>query len=903
MRYMSRAQRLSESRARELGFAKDPDQERFGERKTILDDFAPSAIIQTANVHRIALGGRLRLWGGVLGDSVKNKLHIFFAFGVLVFLFGCGGSITKGPGDSTFQLAVTSSGSGSGSITSSPAGVSCGTACVATFSAGAAVTLTAAPASNSTFTGWTGGCSGTSTCSVTMNSAVSVGATFTAAAATTYQLTVTPSGTGTGSITSTPAGINCGATCAAGFAAGTAVTLTATPAANSTFAGWTGACSGTSTCSVTMNAATTVGATFTAAAPVTYQLTVTASGTGTGTVTSSPAGINCGTACAAGYAAGTAVTLTAAPAPNSTFAGWTGACSGISTCSVTMNAATSVGATFTAAAPTTFPLTVTSSGTGTGSVTSSPAGISCGTTCTASYAAGTAVTLTAVPGTSTTFAGWTGGCTGTSTCSVTMSAATSVGATFTAVQGIQVISHVILLTQENRSLDSHLGQLRQYWAQNGVPDQSFDGLPQFNPTTGAAPLKGAAPSLPGCNPSDPAPSDCIWDPSSTVTSFHLSTVCTENTSPSWDEAHNDWFPGDNTGNKPALNNGFVYTAAYDARANDMFDSAGARAMGYYDGTDLNYLYFMATKFATSDRWFQPAMSRTNINREYLLGATSGGYAYPNGTNTQDTPQLSSKTIFEDLQNAGISWRIYVNPTGTGCSGPPYEASCLILSSYLENFGFAQTVVSQYPQNIQPISQYFTDVQNGTLAQVSYIAPASDAGLDEHGTDADTDDPTNVQTGEAYVESLINALMNSSSWSNSALFWTYDESGGLYDHVSPVQMPSPDGIKPVDLLAGDICETTTGGNPNTCDFTWTGYRIPLVVVSPYAKQNYVDHTAADFTAMLKFIETRWNLPALTKRDAAQPDMTEFFDFNNPPWATPPTPPTQNTSNPCYLDSVP
>ena len=299
-------------------------------------------------------------------------------------------------------------------------------------------------------------------------------------------------------------------------------------------------------------------------------------------------------------------------------------------------------------------------------------------------------------------------------------------------------------------------------------------------------------------------------------------------------------------------------------------------MGYYDGDDLNFLYFMATNFATSDRWFQPAMSRTDINREYLLGATSGGYAYPNGTVAADTPQLKSETIFEDLQNAGVTWKIYVNPEGTGCSGPPYKASCLIKFSYLSNFTYAQTVVSKYPQNVQPISQYFTDLQNGTLPQVAYFWPASDAGLDEHGTDTDTDAPTNVQAGEAYVESLVTALMNSSSWSSSVLFWTYDESGGLYDHVSPQPMPSPDGIKPVDLMPGDICTDSTGP---TCDFTWTGYRIPLVVVSPYAQQNYVSHTVADFTAMLKFIETRWNLPALTARDAAQMDMTEFFDFDN------------------------
>ena len=552
--------------------------------------------------------------------------------------------------------------------------------------------------------------------------------------------------------------------------------------------------------------------------------------------------------------------------------------------------------------PSTFQLTVATSGTGGGSITSSPSGINCGTTCVASFSAGAVVELTAAPASNATFGGWSGGCSGTSTCSVTINAATSVGAKFTAavaVGSISSINHVIILTQENRSLDSYLGALRQYWAQNGIADQSFDGLPQFNPTTGAAPLQGPAPTNPGCNPSDPAPSDCIIDTSNPVTSFHFITMCDENTSPSWDESHNDWNPDDNVGNSAAMNDGFVYTAAYDGRADGFYDGDGIRAMGYYDGSDLNFLYFMASTFATSDRFFMPALSRTNINREYLLGATSGGYAYPNGTAAADTPQLTSETIFEDLQNAGITWRIYVNPTGTGCSGPPYEASCLVQTSYLSNFTYAQTVVSQYPQNIQPISQYLTDVQNGTLPQVAYLAPASDAGLDEHGTDADSDPPTNIQTGEAYVESLINPLMTSSSWSSSVLFWTYDEAGGLYDHVSPQPMPSPDGIAPNDLLPGDICETSTGP---TCNFTWTGYRIPLVVVSPYAKQNYVDHTVADYTAILKFIETRWSLPALNARDAAQIDMTEFFDFTAPP-TPPPTPPAQNTGGACYLDKLP
>jgi phospholipase C len=94
-----------------------------------------------------------------------------------------------------------------------------------------------------------------------------------------------------------------------------------------------------------------------------------------------------------------------------------------------------------------------------------------------------------------------------------------------------------------------------------------------------------------------------------------------------------------------------------------------------------------------------------------------------------------------------------------------------------------------------------------------------------------------------------------------------------------------------------------GDWSPCDFVYTGYRIPLIVVSPYTRRNYVSHTVADLTAILKLIETRFKLPALNNRDAAQMDMTEFFDFNNPPWMTPPTPPVQATNGACYLNKLP
>jgi len=458
------------------------------------------------------------------------------------------------------------------------------------------------------------------------------------------------------------------------------------------------------------------------------------------------------------------------------------------------------------------------------------------------------------------------------------------------------LNHIVFLAQENRSFDSYFGALRDYWAKSGYKDQSFDGLPQFNPASGASPLNGPAPSLPGCDPSAPPPSDCVFDPNNPVTSFHFQSECVENPSPSWDEAHVDWDYSDPVGNSAATLNGFVHTAAHDARTiNPPYsDTDGLRAMGYYDGDDLNYYYFMASNFGTSDRWFQPLMSRSQPNREFLDAATTQGHVYP-----LSSGYLNAKTIFEELQDAGITWKIYVDTDGTQCQNDVNDPVCLVKLSYIHNFVFGQSIPSKYPKNIANMTDYFNDVKNGTLPQVAQIEPATSAHLDEHPADTDTQ-RNSVQKGAAYVATLINALMKSSSWKDSAFLLTWDENGGFYDHVSPQPAASPDGIQPVDLRPGDVCTTTTGPN---CDFTYTGYRVPLIVVSPFAKKNYVSHTVADYTAILKLIETRFKLPALTQRDGAQMDMTEFFDFNNPPWTTPPSPPAQNTGGACYLDHLP
>ncbi len=650
----------------------------------------------------------------------------------------------------------------------------------------------------------------------------------------------------------------------------------------------------------------------------TFQLAVTAPAAGEGTITSIPAGIQCPGTCTASFPGGTQVTLTETPGATYYFAGWSGACSGMSTCSLTISAAENVAAIFNPGDA----LTVTMSGNGTGTVSSSPAGINCttgaATDCTATFPPNTAVTLTETTTLPNNFSGWSGACTGNSTCAVTLSAASNVTATFALGGTLQSLNHIIFFAQENRSFDSYFGYMQQYWANNGIANQAFNGLPQFTPPANAALI----PTNPACDPSNPGGADvCVPDPSATpVPSFHAQSVCTEEISPFWNEAHLDWndaFSYPNTVNW--LGNGFVEAAANDARQYPssyppVNDINGYRAMGYFTDADLNYYYFMASNFATSDNWFSPVMSRTQLNRAYILAATSDGYAYPPGSNGSDQAPFSSPTIFQALQTSGITWRVYVNPDGTACSGDTGSElnQCLANVSYVNMFNF-ETQVQATPslyQNFVPISQFTSDVQSGTLAQVSLIEPASNAGLDEHPSDSD-DYPENVQTGAAYAAGLINTFMTSQSWKDSAMIFTYDEAGGFYDHVQPQPVPVPDpntNQYPIDLEPLNACD---GANQTTgvCSFGMTGYRIPLIVISPFAKKNFVSHVVRDTTAWLNFVEERFNVPALTARDAywstAQAGtspaatMDEFFDFVNVPWATPPSPPSQNTNGTCSL----
>ncbi|MFM2105748.1 MAG: hypothetical protein RL338_780, partial [Chloroflexota bacterium] len=256
----------------------------------------------------------------------------------------------------TPTLTASRTGSGAGTIASDPAGIDCGASCSADFTGGSTVTLSAEASAGSVFTGWTG-CDSTSgpggsTCTVTMDGPRTASAGFDLVPVT---LSVETSGTGAGTITSVPAGIDCGATCSAGFTDGSVVVLTATAVpASSAFAGWSGCdlTAGTdgSVCTVTMTAARSVSAAF---VHVDHLLTVGRAGIGEGSVVADVGAIDCGATCSDEYTGGTTVVLTATPAITDgttytfTFAGWSG-CDSTSgtTCTVTLLSARSVTATF-----------------------------------------------------------------------------------------------------------------------------------------------------------------------------------------------------------------------------------------------------------------------------------------------------------------------------------------------------------------------------------------------------------------------------------------------------------------------------------------------------------------------------------------------------------------------------
>jgi phospholipase C len=171
--------------------------------------------------------------------------------------------------------------------------------------------------------------------------------------------------------------------------------------------------------------------------------------------------------------------------------------------------------------------------------------------------------------------------------------------------------------------------------------------------------------------------------------------------------------------------------------------------------------------------------------------------------------------------------------------------------------------SRHQDRLVPVAQFFADAAAGTLPFLSFVDPNFETQSEEN--------PQDVQQGEAFAARVINAAMAGPGWPRTLLVWCYDEHGGYYDHVPPPRVVAPDDIPP----GVDVPPTISGG------YDRYGFRVPAVVVSPYARPGHVSHRWRDHTAILKLIETKWNLPALTYRDANADDLLDCLDFRRPP----------------------
>lgn len=393
------------------------------------------------------------------------------------------------------------------------------------------------------------------------------------------------------------------------------------------------------------------------------------------------------------------------------------------------------------------------------------------------------------------------------------------------------IDNIVVVMMENHSFDSYLGHLNQYGSRTDVE---------------------SAPST-ATNP------DTVGGPKPWAHGEHL---CNLDVDHGWDGTHVEINGGMMDGF--AQQNEVAMPTGPDGGALDPSLGSGARAMWWYDQTDLPFYYQLADTFAIADHYFCSVPGPTWPNRRFLYAATSFGgtvTAFP-AVLEDDKKQYpypgNPATVLDELEAKKTSWMYY--------SDSILPSLALLYSDYS----------TRWMRNaVGTIADFQTAAKNGTLPSVTFVDPA--LSIMGSGTENDEHPPGDIQEGQQFVSQIVTAVMSGPQWAHTAIFITHDEHGGFYDHVAPPKACAPDSIAPI-LSAGD---TTKGG------FDMYGVRVVLMAVSPYSKKKYVGHHVYDHTSITRFIEARFNLPALTARDANAEPLTDLFDFKSPPaFLTPP-----------------
>jgi len=484
---------------------------------------------------------------------------------------------------------------------------------------------------------------------------------------------------------------------------------------------------------------------------------------------------------------------------------------------------------------------------------------------------------------------------------------------------LRKVNHVIIVMQENHSFDNYFGALPF------APKSPYH-RPRRNTDDG----KDKGDEGGGCRPDDHRCVDgltCASDPAGKLTcfddnrdddghlvlAFHDTRRCVSpDLDHSWLGTHQEIdFDRPNRSLLNPRNDGFVLvndlTEQLDNGVESPFED---QTMNFYTQDEIPFYYDLAAKFAISDRYFSSVLGPTFPNRSYLLAATSFGHL----TTSDSFPPPGSGgykpvtgTIFDLLDANGVSWADYFSDVPQGGSFRPFGATGVDTHFVPVSFFLAQAAGAP---GLPP------------LPQVAFVDPSF--GVLNPATENDEHPPTDIQRGQAFVSTLVNALRAGPSWGDSILFITYDEHGGSFDHVAPPRAPqggerTPDGIAPgqcADLsnvpmslapgggaecssnllsttdtsvadaiaLCPALADDPTGPYPRQCAaFDQLGVRVPFIAVSPFAKPHYVSHTVGDHTSLLALVEKRF-LPRgahLTKRDGNADTLEDLFDFDHAP----------------------
>ncbi len=425
------------------------------------------------------------------------------------------------------------------------------------------------------------------------------------------------------------------------------------------------------------------------------------------------------------------------------------------------------------------------------------------------------------------------------------------------------IEHIVVLMMENHSYDNYLGML----------EGRGEGFP-----LGA----NGEPAL--SNP------DANGEP---VRAHHLPATAQQPRSPSqsWHASHLQW--GDGTCQ------GFV-----TGNQQVVPDADPTVSMGYWTEADLPFYYGLARTFPLADHWFSSCLGPTFPNRRFLIAGTAHGLIDDLPFDLADYPPTG--TIFDSLTRHGISWANYHAVPADKPMARRYARHArrmarrrlqrtvrslrTVTGGVHKDLQFTADVfplgIARYMRHVRSTDQFFADADAGTLPSVSIVDPDFDAYSEEN--------PQDIQKGESFAAEVINRVMHGKGWPRTLLIWVYDEHGGYHDHVPPPAAVPPDDV-PGRSLTGSpsrlqrLLRVLFPGQVRNAEnqdegprrYDRYGFRVPAVIVSPYARPGYVCSEVLDHTSVLKLIEEKWNLPPLTARDAAAVSPLSALDLTGPP----------------------